>query len=99
MRIMVKVTIPVEAGNAAFKDGRLGKTFAAFVDQFRPESSYFFPEGGKRNALFVIDLKDSTQVPVVAERFFVELGAAVEMTPAMTYDELQKGLQHASGSK
>jgi hypothetical protein len=99
MRTLVKVTIPVEAGNAAFKDGRLGKTFMAVIEQFRPEASYFYPEGGKRNALFVLDLKDATQIPVLAERLFSELNAAVELTPVMNLEDLQTGLRQVAGSK
>jgi alanyl-tRNA synthetase len=42
------------------------------MDQLRPEAAYFGPAGGRRHALFVFDLKDAAQIPVVAERFFEE---------------------------
>jgi hypothetical protein len=96
---MISVTIPVEAGNAAIKDGRLEKTFAAALDQLRPESAYFYPVGGKRHAQFVIDLKESSQIPALAERFFHELNAEVEITPVMNAEDLKKGLQQISGGK
>jgi len=92
MRMMIDVTIPVEAGNVAIKDGRLSKTFMAVVDQLRPESSYFYPAHGKRHALFVVDLKESSQIPGIAERLFEELNAEVRITPVMNLEDLQKGL-------
>jgi hypothetical protein len=92
MRVMLDVSIPVEAGNVALKEGRLQKTVLATVDQFRPEASYFYPANGKRHALMVFDLKDSSHIPLVAERFFEELSAEVTITPVMNLEDLQKGL-------
>jgi hypothetical protein len=99
MRMMLDVSIPVDAGNTAIKDGRLPRTIAAAVDQLRPESSYFYPANGKRHAIFVFDLKDQAQIPPVAERFFLELNAEVRLTPVMNLEDLQKGLGQITGGK
>jgi hypothetical protein len=97
MRMLVDVTIPVEAGNERLADGRLPKTFMAVVDQLRPEASYFYPKDGKRHASFIFDMKDSAQIPLVVERFFSELNASVELTPVMNLEDLQKGLGQLPG--
>jgi hypothetical protein len=47
MRVMMTVSIPVEAGNKALEDGSLPKTMMAFVEQMKPEAAYFMPENGK----------------------------------------------------
>ena len=47
MRMMLKVRIPVEAGNAGFKDGSLGKTIQETMEVLKPESAYFFAEDGQ----------------------------------------------------
>ena len=99
MRMLLDVQIPVEAGNAAIKDGRLPKTIMAVVDQLRPEASYFYPSNGKRHAIMVFDLKDSSQIPPVAERFFEELNAEVRIIPVMNLEDLQKGLAQIAGKK
>jgi hypothetical protein len=96
MRMLLDVTMPVEAGNAAIKDGRLQRTIAAVVDQVHPEASYFYPSNGKRHALMVFDLKDQSQIPLVAERLFEELNAEVNLTPVMNLEDLQKGLAQIS---
>lgn len=92
MRMMLKVSIPVEAGNKAIKDGSLPKTMMGFVESMKPEACYFGPDGGKRTAFFVFDMKDTTMIPTVAERFFEDLNAAIDLTPVMNLDDLKAGL-------
>lgn len=92
MRVMMKVSMPVEAGNRAIKEGILQKTIINFVEQVKPEACYFLPEGGKRTGLFFFDLKDPNQIPSAVESFFFNLNAAVELTPAMNLEDVRIGL-------
>lgn len=41
MRMMMKVTVPVEAGNRAIADGTLPKTIEAAMESLKPEAAYF----------------------------------------------------------
>ena len=93
MRVLLDVTIPVESGNATIKGGELPKLLMATIDQIRPESSYFYPKNGKRHFQMVFDLKDSSQIPPIAERLFEELNAEVSLTPVMNLEDLKKGLE------
>lgn len=92
MRTLLRVKIPVEAGNAAIKDGRLAKLMGSQMERLKPEAAYFYPEGGQRAAFFIFDMKDSSEVAKIAESFFSELHATVEFSPVMNIDDLQKGL-------
>jgi hypothetical protein len=92
MRMMMKVRIPVEGGNKALKEGLLQKTMMTFVEQSKPESSYFMTENGNRTAFFVIDMKDSSMMPAMAEPFFLNLHATVEFSPCMNIEDLKSGL-------
>ena len=47
MRFLVKVTIPVEAGNAVVRAGRLGKTINSILDSLKPEAAYFTDNNGE----------------------------------------------------
>jgi hypothetical protein len=95
MRMMMKVSIPVEAGNKGVKEGLLPKTVLAFVDQMKPEACYFTAEGGKRTAFLVFDLKDPSMIPSVAEPFFMNLEASIEMSPVMNLEEMKMGVERA----
>jgi len=95
MRMMMKVSIPVEAGNRGVKEGMLPKTVMGFVDSMKPETCFFTAEGGHRTAFFVFDLSDPTMIPSVAEPFFMNLNASIELSPVMNLAEMKAGVEKA----
>jgi hypothetical protein len=95
MRMMMKVSIPVEAGNRGVKEGILPKTVMGFVERMKPEACYFTPIDGKRTAIFFFDLADPTMLPVAAEPFFENLNAEIQISPAMNLDEMKIGVEKA----
>ncbi len=92
MRIMVKFAIPIDAGNAVLRSGKLEKVMHQIVEELKPEAAYFYPDKGDRSGFFVVNMQDSSQVAQTAERFFFGLNARVEMTPVMTPDDLGKAM-------
>jgi hypothetical protein len=90
MRCLLKVSIPVETGNAAIGDGTLPRTIESIVNELKPEAAYFAEENGKRTGFIFIDLKDSSQIPAVAEPWFLAFNAEVEFHPAMNLEDLKK---------
>ena len=88
MRCIVKVTIPVEAGNAAAKTGF--QAIPKILAEQKPEAVYFIEDGGKRTGILVIDLQEPSQIPAIAEPWFLALNAAVEIHPAMKPEDLAK---------
>jgi hypothetical protein len=92
MRTMVRITMPVETGNTSVRDGSMQKVLADTLERLRPEAAYFYSDRGVRTTLLVLDLKDSSDVPAVAEPFFQQFNAAVEFTPVMNADDLKKAL-------
>ena len=92
MRTLLKVTIPVEAGNARIMDGTLPRTMESILSDLKPEASYFFANNGERSALIVFDLKEPSQIPAIAEPFFIAFNAKVEFHPVMNLQDLQKAL-------
>ena len=93
--MMMKVSIPVGAGNRGVKEGGLPKTVMGFVEQFKPETAFFTATGGKRTAYFVFDLKDPTMIPTAAEPFFMNLDAEIEFSPAMNLEDMKAGVEKA----
>jgi hypothetical protein len=50
MRVMAKITIPVESGSRAVKDGSIGKLIQTAAERWKPEAMYFGTFEGKRTA-------------------------------------------------
>jgi hypothetical protein len=86
----MKVSIPVESGNAAAREGTLGSTIESICSQMRPEATYFTDENGQRTGFLFFDLKDSSQIPEMAEPWFLAFNARVEMHPCMNTEDLKK---------
>ncbi len=96
MRTMLRFSVPVEKGNETIKDGSLQQTLEALVQQLNPEAAYFWPEHGERAGLMVFDMADPSEIPQIAEQLFMNLDAAVEFTPVMNAEDLQRALAKVS---
>jgi hypothetical protein len=89
MRMLLRVSIPVETGNAAAKAGTLGSTIERILADLKPEASYFYADdNGQRCGSIVFDLKDSSQIPAVAEPWFLAFNAKLSMRPVMNPQDL-----------
>ena len=88
MRMMMQVTIPVEAGNAAIKDGSLMSLIKGALANLKAEAAYFTAVGGERNGFIVFDMKDTSEIPGIAEPFFLGLNAKVNFYPVMSAQDL-----------
>ena len=89
MQFLVKVSFPVEAGNAAAKKDGF-KVIQTILEQQKPEAAYFIAGGGQRTGILIIDIKDASDIPRIAEPWLLALNASIEATPAMVPEDLQK---------
>jgi len=90
MRFLIKVSIPVEAGNAAAKAGKLGATIQSILADLKPEAVYFTDDNGQRTGFLFIQMQDASQIPAIAEPWFLAFNASVEIHPVMVPDDLAK---------
>ena len=90
MRFLVKVNIPVEAGNRAAKAGTLGTTIQAILTDLKPEAVYFMDDHGQRTAFLFLDMHDASQIPAIAEPWFLAFNASIEIHPVMVPEDLSR---------
>jgi hypothetical protein len=89
MRTLLTASIPTERGNAAIRDGSLQTMLGHVLEILKPEAAYFAADDlGNRCAYIVIDLHDPSEIPAVAEPFFLGLGAKVTLRPCMNAQDL-----------
>jgi hypothetical protein len=92
--MMCKVSMNVESANRAIRDGVLPKLMEQTMATLKPEAAYFTAVGGDRTAFFFFDLKNTSDIPSFAEPLFQQLGAKIELSPAMNAEDLKTGLAH-----
>ena len=90
MRFLVKVNIPVEAGNEAAKAGKLGTTIQSILADLKPEAVYFTDDKGQRTAFLFLDMQDASQIPAIAEPWFLAFNASIEIHPVMVPEDLMR---------
>jgi hypothetical protein len=97
--MMLRIHMPVDAGNSSVKDGTLPLTIQGLIEKLKPEAAYFYPDEGKRSALFVFDMQDAAQIPPLVEPLFIGMNAQVRLTPVMNAEDLRQGLGEAAKAR
>ena len=90
MLMMMRVSIPGDTGNAAVKNGTFGSTIQKILGEMKPEAVYFAEENGMRTGYIFFQMTDSSELPAVAEPWFLAFNATLTVRPAMTLEILSK---------
>jgi len=106
VRFLLKVTIPVEAGNAASRAGKLGTTIQSILADLKPEAVYFTDHDGQRAGYIFLEMQAASEMPAIAEPWFLAFNAAIENHPVMRPEDLARAhgaidkavKKHGSGS-
>jgi Domain of unknown function (DUF3303) len=92
MRFLMKAIMDTERANALAKAGKLGSTIRQIIDELKPEAAYFGDDHGKRTAFIVLEMKDASQIPEMAEPWFLAFNAHIEIHPVMVAADLEKAV-------
>jgi len=98
MKFIVRATIPNESGNSMLKSPEFSKTMENVMGDVRPETVYFGIENGKRTIFLVVNVKEGSDLPSIAEPLWMSLKANVEFIPVMDQGEFAKAQSHIDRS-
>jgi hypothetical protein len=90
MLCLLKVSIPTDIGNERVIDGSLARTIESILNDIGPEAAYFAEDQGNRTGFIFCNIKDQSDIPALAEPWFLAFHARVELHPAMTVADLKK---------
>ncbi len=93
MRMLVDLDFPIEPFNTYVRDGTIGERIGKILEDLKAEAVYFTEQDGKRGGILIIDVASPSDVPRIAEPFFLTFDAEVRFHICMTPDDLaQAGL-------
>ena len=90
MKYIMKVRFPQERGNEALSDPQFGHKMNELLAEIKAEAAYFSTIDGQRGAYVVINMNDASEIPAIAEPFFLWLDADIEFFPVMRPEDLAK---------
>jgi hypothetical protein len=94
MRMLLDVVFPHEPFNTMVRNGTVGKTIGKILDAIKPEAVFFTEQDGHRGAVLVVNVENSSQIPALAEPWFLNFQADCKLRIAMTPEDLrQAGLE------
>ena len=90
MRMIMFVSCPPEPFNTYVRDGSAGAKIQKVLEAMKPEAAYFTAVKGCRGGAFVVDLASASDLPRVAEPWFLLFDAKIKVHPVMTPEDLAK---------
>ena len=90
MRMLVHVEFPLEPFNTMVRNGTAGQKIQKILEAIKPEAAYFTEFNGKRGGTLVVNVNNASEVPALAEPFFLTFNAEIRVRIAMTPEDLGK---------
>ncbi len=97
--MLMHVQLPLERFNDAVRDGTVGPKIQRILEAIKPEAAYFSEQNGRRGCTLVVNVKDASEVPMLAEPWFLTFNAEVEFRIAMTPEDLARANLEGLGKK
>jgi hypothetical protein len=97
--MLMEVKLPLEPFNTAVRNGTAGQIIGKILEATKPEAAYFTERDGCRGAIIVVPVDDVSQIPVLAEPWFLHFNANCQFRIAMTPDDLKKAGLEELGKK
>ena len=99
MRMIMLVQFPIEPFNTAVKNGTIAGKIKQIMEAVKPEHAWFSERNGKRGGIMIVNVDSPSDVPRLAEPWFLALNAEVEFRIAMTPEDLGRADLNAIGKQ
>lgn len=99
MKMLQHIKFPPREFNEGVRDGTIGETMKQILAEAKPEAVYFTEWNGQRSAIILVEVAKPSDVPRLAEPWFLQFHAAVEFHVVMSPDDLAEAGLEALGKK
>jgi hypothetical protein len=90
MKYVMKLRMSIEKGNEATRDPQFGHKMSELLSEIKAEAAYFTTICGQRGAYIILNINDASEIPGIAEPFFIWLNADIDFMPVMKPEDLAK---------
>src|SRR5207248_1709876 len=77
MRMIMLVQFPIEPFNTAVKNGTIAGKIKQIMEAVKPEHAWFSERNGKRGGIMIVNVDSPSDVPRLAEPWFLAFNAEV----------------------
>src|SRR5207248_9325288 len=99
MRMLLNVRLPHEPFNSLVRAGTAGTVIGAILEDTHPEAVYFTEHNGTRGAVLIVEVARPSDVPALAEPWFLKFNADCEFRIVMSPEDLQQASLETLGTK
>jgi hypothetical protein len=99
MKMLLSVEMPHEPFNTLVKEGKVGQVIGRILEDIKPESIYFTEQDGTRGCVAVVEVGAASDIPKLAEPFFLNFNADCKFRIAMNPEDLRKSGLEELGKK
>jgi hypothetical protein len=99
MRYLLQVEMPNEPFNTYVREGTAGQKIGNILEETQPESIYFTEVDGHRGAVAIYNIDKPSDVPAIAEPYYLTFNASVRFSVAMAPEDLKNAKLEDVGKK
>ena len=88
MRFLVEIEWPMEPFSTYVREGTAGDVIGSILAAIKPEAMYFHAPNGHRGGTLIVNMEDASQMPAIAEPWFLKLEATCKFHPVMSAEDL-----------
>jgi hypothetical protein len=90
MHMLLEFQLPLEPFNSYIKAGTAAEKVGHVLEEIKPEHIWFTEHDGRRGGIAVVEVGSPSDIPRLAEPFFLIFNAEVRFRIAMTPEDLGK---------
>jgi hypothetical protein len=99
MRMLLNVTLPHDPFNATVRNGTAGSAISRILEEIKPEAVYFTEQNGHRGAILIVNVNQPSEIPALAEPWFLTFNADCQFRIVMSPEDLQQAGLEGLGKK
>jgi hypothetical protein len=90
MKYIMRLQMPIDRGNEALSDPQFGQKMSDLLAEVKAEAAYFTTINGERGGYLILNINEASEIPAIAEPFFLWLDADIDFQPVMKLEDLKK---------